>query len=81
MISLAFVSLQMDSANVNTRIVLAQQYLEDQVSGAISDTYALCIISYALALARSSKVGHVLQLLEGLAKVEGKQMSELLIQF
>jgi len=60
--------LQVDSA---ASIALARKYLEDQVSSATSDPYALGIIAYALSLAHSPKVSEVLQMLEPLAKVEG----------
>lgn len=71
-VSVRFCLLQMNSIDVNRRIALARKYLEDEVSiRAASDPFALCIISYALVRAGSSKVGDVLQMLETLAKVEG----------
>lgn len=66
-------ALQTGSTDVNRRIALSTKYLEDQISSASSDPYALCIISYALAHGHSSKVDDVLQMLEALAKVEGNK--------
>lgn len=64
--------LQVNSAYLNDSIAAARTYLEDQISSAASDPYALSIIAYALVRAQSSKVSQVLQMLETLAKVEGK---------
>jgi CD109 antigen len=59
-----------ESSKLTASIAKARQFLEDEVSSAASDPYALSIIAYALSLANSSKVNDVLQKLEALATVE-----------
>lgn len=61
---------EVDPANLTRSIALAKKYLEDEVSDAASDPYALSIIAYALSLVHSPRVNDVLQTLEALAKVE-----------
>jgi len=61
---------QVDTVSLKASIASARQYLEEQVPGAASDPYALCIMAYALSLAHSSMVNDILEMLEALATEE-----------
>lgn len=69
-----FAILKIHSSSLNESIDAARTYLEEQISNAASDPYALSITAYALVRAQSPKVSEVLQMLEALAKVTGKRL-------
>lgn len=62
---------QIHKTVLDRSISKARVYLEQQLSS-VNDSYSLCIISYALVLAKSSKANLALSKRDALAIVRGK---------
>lgn len=66
----SFVS-QINSSLLEQSISKAVAYLEKQLDS-ITDSYTLCIVTYTLVLAKSSRAGDALKKRDALAQVSSK---------